>query len=205
MQLFSDDGGEGGNAGGSEGGGEGGESSGESTKGGEGDASLSFNDFLKLEGNQAEFDRRVTKATKTALENARKQWELETNDKLTEAEKLARMTKEQKAEYKAQQLEKENNRLKQEKARAELTDAARKMLADEKIAVPDALLSQLVAEDAEKTKEAVEGFAKIFNEAVKDEIKKSARQETPRDGGRGAGTSEKADIAKMAREARIIK
>lgn len=205
LQLFSDDGGEGGNAGGSEGGGEGGESSGESTKDGERDASLSFNDFLKLEGNQAEFDRRVAKATKTALENARKQWELETDDKLSEAEKLARMTKEQKAEYKTQQLEKELNALKQEKAVGELTDAARKMLADEKIVVSDLLLSHIVAEDAEKTKAAVEDFVKLFNEAVKDEIKKGARQETPREGGGGAGAPEKINIAKMAKEARIIK
>ena len=99
---------------------------GEGNQGKEGNKPLSFNDFLKLEGNQAEFDRRVAKATETAIKNAREQWELETNDKLTEAEKLARMTKEQKAEYKAQQMEKELNKLKAEKAKNELAATARK-------------------------------------------------------------------------------
>lgn len=193
LQLFSDDGGEGG------------KSSGGSTKGGEGNAPLSFNDFLELEGNQAEFDRRVAKATKTALENARKQWELETSDKLSEAEKLARMTKEQKAEYKAQQLEKEIGKLKQEKARNELAGMARRMLAEEKINVPDELLSHIVAGDIEKTKASVEGFVKFFNEAVREEVKKTARQETPKDGNQPVGISEKMDIGKMAKEARIIK
>ncbi|WP_415928900.1 DUF4355 domain-containing protein [Zhenpiania hominis] len=199
LQLFSEEEGTGGAEDG------GGEDSGEGSQGGEEKEPLSFNDFLKLEGNQAEFDRRVAKATETAIKKAREQWELETNDKLSEAEKLARMTKEQKAEYKAQQMEKELNRLKAEKARNELAATARKMLADEKITVPDTLLTYIVAEDAEKTKAAVEDFVKLFNDAVGEELKKSARQETPREGGRAAGESEKMDIAKMAKDARIIK
>lgn len=203
LQLFSEEEGTGGaGAGGGEG--DGG-SPDEGNQGGGENKPLSFNDFLKLEGNQAEFDRRVTKATETAIKKAREQWELETNDKLSEAEKLARMTKEQKAEYKAQQMEKELNRLKAEKARNELAATARKMLADENIAMPDTLLTYIVGEDAEKTKAAVEDFVKLFNDAVGEELKKSARQETPREGSRAAGESEKMDIAKMAKDARIIK
>ena len=199
LQLFSEEEGTGGAGAG------GGEGSGEGSQGGEEKEPLSFNDFLKLEGNQAEFDRRVAKATETAIKKAREQWELETNDKLSEAEKLARMTKEQKAEYKAQQMEKELNRLKAEKARNELAATARKMLADENIAMPDTLLTYIVGEDAEKTKAAVDDFVKLFNDAVGKELKKSARQETPREGSRAAGESEKMDIAKMAKDARIIK
>lgn len=199
LQLFSE--GEGG-----EGAAGAGEGSDEGNQGGEGNEPLSFNDFLKLEGNQAEFDRRVAKATETAIKNAREQWELETNTKLSEAEKLARMTKEQKAEYKAQQMEKELNKLKAEKARNELAATARKMLSDENITVPDTLLSYIVGEDAEKTKAAVEDFVKLFNDAVGEEVKKSARQTTPKEGGSAAGgESEKMDIGKMAKEARIIK
>lgn len=204
LQLFSED--EGADGEGTGGAGEGGgEGSGEGSQGGEENEPLSFNDFLKLEGNQAEFDRRVAKATETAIKKAREQWELETNDKLSEAEKLARMTKEQKAEYRTQQLEKELNRLKQEKARNELAAMARKMLSEEKVNVSDELLSHIVGEDAEKTKAAVEDFVKLFNEAVGEELKKSARQATPKEGGHAPSGSEKMDIGKMAREARIIK
>lgn len=149
LQLFSE--GEGADGEGTGGAGEGGsEGSGEGSQGGEESEPLSFNDFLKLEGNQAEFDRRVAKATETAIKKAREQWELETNDKLSEAEKLARMTKEQKAEYKAQQMEKELNRLKAEKARNELAATARKMLSEEKINVSDELLSHTSSEKTQK-------------------------------------------------------
>ncbi|WP_418467443.1 DUF4355 domain-containing protein [Dialister hominis] len=205
LQLFSEGEGEGGEGAASTGEGDGGGPD-EGNQGGEGNEPLSFNDFLKLEGNQAEFDRRVDKAIETAIKKAREQWDLETNTKLSEAEKLARMTKEQKAEYKAQQMEKELNKLKAEKARTELAATARKMLSDENIAVPDSLLTYIVGGDAEKTKAAVEDFVKLFNGAVSEEVKKSARQTTPKEGGSTAGgESKKMDIAKMAKEARIIK
>lgn len=198
LQLFADGGGEPG----------GGSDPGDPVDppgGGDDPKPLSFDDFLKQKGNQAEFDKRVNKAIETAVGKAREQWELETNDKLSEAEKLARMTKEQKAEYRQKQLENELNALKKEKAMNEMAATARKMLADEKITVPDTLLAYIIAEDAEKTKAAVEDFVKLFNDAVGEELKKSARQETPREGSRSAGESEKMDIAKMAKDARIIK
>ena len=47
---------------------------------------MSFDDFLALEGNQVEFDRRVNKAIKTAIDNAQKKWKMTTDDKVSEAE-----------------------------------------------------------------------------------------------------------------------
>ena len=49
----------------------------------------------------------MNKAVETAVGNAREKWELLTNDKLSEAEKLSKMTKEEKAQYLAQKHEKE--------------------------------------------------------------------------------------------------
>lgn len=60
LQFFAD--GDGTGADGSNGDGSGGEGSGQGT--------LSFDDFLKEEGNQAEFDRRLNKAIETAVKNA---------------------------------------------------------------------------------------------------------------------------------------
>ena len=69
LQLFAE--GDGGGAGDGNGSG-----SGDGDGGGEGSQGtnepLSFDDFLKGEGNQAEFDRRVQKAVNTAVANARK-------------------------------------------------------------------------------------------------------------------------------------
>lgn len=92
LQLFAEDG-DGAGAGEGNGGG-----SGEGT-GGEGDNPPSFDDFLKTGSNQAEFDRRVQKAVNTAVTNAQEKWQALTDDKLSEAEKLAKMTKEEKAQY----------------------------------------------------------------------------------------------------------
>ena len=68
---------------------------------------MSFDDFLGQAENRAEFDRRVQKAVNTAVTKAQEKWQALTDDKLSEAEKLAKMTKEEKAEYKNRKLEKE--------------------------------------------------------------------------------------------------
>ena len=95
-------------------------------EGGNGDEPLSFDDFLKQEGNQAEFDRRVQKAIDTAVSNAQKKWKDIHDDKLSEAEKLAKMTNEEKAAYRMSQMEKELNAFKEKDTLAEMSKTARK-------------------------------------------------------------------------------
>ena len=67
---------------------------------------LSFDEFL-AQGGQAEFDRRVRKAIQTAVSNAQKKWQTLTDSKVSEAEKLAQMTGEEKEKYRADKAEKE--------------------------------------------------------------------------------------------------
>lgn len=197
LQLFAD-GGDGGGSGEGDGGGEPG-----GGEGGGGNDPVSFDDFLKLEGNQAEFDRRIQKAVNSAVTKAQEKWKALTDDKLSEAEKLAKMNKEEKALYKAQQAEAELAALKAKMATAELEKEARKTLSDEGINAPDVIIAGLIREDAEKTSEAVKEFAKLFNDAVGEAVKAKARQKTPEEGG-GTGGSAKIDITEMARKARII-
>ena len=151
---------------------------------------MSFDDFLKQKGNQAEFDKRVNKAIETAVGKAREQWELETNDKLSEAEKLARMTKEQKAEYRQKQLENEIAALKQEKVAAEMAKIARKMLSEEGINIPDELLASMIGTSAEKTKESVESFCKLFKDSVQAQVKESLKGGAPKAGSENKLTKE---------------
>lgn len=155
---------------------------------------MSFDDFLAQEGNQAEFDRRVNKAIKTAVTKSEEKWKALTDDKLTEAEKLAKMTKEEKAEYRAKKAEKELEDLKKMNARTELAKTARKMLADENINIPDELLSNLVADDAEGTKTAVESFAKMYKEAVQAAVKEAIKGKPPKAGTGGGNTITKEQI-----------
>ena len=155
---------------------------------------MSFDDFLGQEGNQAEFDRRVNKAVKTAVTNAEEKWKALTDDKLTEAEKLAKMTKEEKAEYRAKKAEKELEELKKMNARTELAKTARKMLADEDINIPDELLGNLVADDADGTKTAVESFAKMYKEAVQAAVKEAIKGKPPKAGTGGGNAITKEQI-----------
>lgn len=156
---------------------------------------LSFDEFLKLEGNQAEFDRRIQKAINTAVSNAQKKWETLTDDKVSEAEKLAQMTGEQKEKYRADKAEKELADLKQQIALGDMAKTARKMLADENISISDEIVMNLVCDDAEKTKSAVEGFTKAFKDAVQVEIKNQLKGGTPRTGSRDAGITKKQIMA----------
>ena len=201
LQLFAE--GEGAGAGGSgDGGGTSGKngagSGGEGTsgkngagsggEGGNGDEPLSFDDFLKQEGNQAEFDRRVQKAIGTAVSNAQKKWKDIHDDKLSEAEKLAKMTNEEKAAYRMSQMEKELNAFKEKDTLAEMSKTARKMLSEDEINIPDELLSHLVSTDAEDTKQAVQAFAKLFKDAVQDAVKDKLKGNPPKRGTGGKGT-----------------
>lgn len=155
---------------------------------------MSFDDFLAKEGNQAEFDRRVNKAIKTAVTKSEEKWKALTDDKLTEAEKLAKMTKEEKAEYRAKKAEKELEELKKMNARTELAKTARKMLADENINIPDELLGNLVADDADGTKTAVESFAKMYKAAVQAAVKEAIKGKPPKAGTGGGNTITKEQI-----------
>lgn len=146
---------------------------------------LSFDDFL-AQGGQAEFDRRINKAVQTAVANAQKKWQTLTDSKVSEAEKLAQMTSEEKEKYRADKAEKELADLKRQIALGDMAKTARKMLSDEQITLPDEIIMNLVFDDAEKTKEAVEGFSKAFKEAVNAAVKEALRGNPPKAGTGGA-------------------
>lgn len=183
LQLFAEGEGDGSGAGDDGGAGAGSENSGNE---------MSFDDFLRQAENRAEFDRRVNKAVNTAVTKAQEKWQALTDDKLSEAEKLAKMTKEEKAEYKNRKLEKELADLKRQNALSEMSKTARKMLTDEEINIPDELLTHLVSESAEDTKTAVETFAKMYKDAVQAAVKDALKGNAPKggSGGKGAVTKE---------------
>lgn len=197
LQLFAD-GGDGGSGEPGNGGGIGGKNgAGVGGEGGSGKEPLSFDDFLKQEGNQAEFDRRVQKAIDTAVSNAQKKWKDLHDDKLSEAEKLAKMTNEEKADYRIKQLEKELDGFKEKDTLAEMSKAARKMLSEEGINIPDELLSHLVSTDAEDTKNTVQAFVKLFKNTVQDAVKDKLKGNPPKRGTGGKGNITREQILEI--------
>ena len=140
------------------------------------------------------------------IKRKKAEWEKTRQKEDDEAKKLAKMNAQEKSEYKQQQLEKRIQELEDEKTLSGMRDEARKQLSEKGINISDNLLEFMVSKDAEKTKKAVDSFVELFNAAVNEAVKGKARQTTPKEGGGfSGGGNQTLDIAKLAREARIIK
>ena len=161
-----------------------------------GDKPLSFDDFLKGEGNQAEFDRRVQKAVNTAVTNAQQKWQALTDDKLSEADKLAKMTKEEKAQYMQQKREKELSDREAAVTRKELMAEAKNTLAEKKL--PAELSEVLNYADADSCNKSIAAVEKAFQAAVEAAVQERLKGGNPP---RKAPGAEDADLAKQIEKA----
>ncbi len=166
LQLFADNG-----DGDSENGSNGGGTGSEEPKG------LSFDDFLKESGNQAEFDRRTQKAIETALTNAKAKWQAMTDDKLSEADKLAKMTKEEKAQYMQQKKEKELADREAAITRKELMAEAKNTLAGKSL--PQELAEVLNYTDADSCNKSISAVEKAFQSAVQKAVEERIKGKDP--------------------------
>lgn len=140
-------------------------------------APQSFDDVLKNKDYQAEFDRRVQKGIDTALAKAQEKWQALTDDKLSEAEKLAKMTKEEKAQYLAQKQEKALAAREADITKRELMAEAKNTLAEKKL--PVGLAEVLDYTDAESCSKSIEAVEKAFQEAVQAAVEEKLKGGTP--------------------------
>lgn len=136
-------------------------------------APQSFDDILKNKDYQAEFDRRVQKA----LGAAKEKWELLMDDKLSEADKLAKMNKEEKAEYLRQKQEKELKDREAAITRRELMAEAKNKLAEKKL--PVGLAEVLNYVDADSCSKSIDAVEKAFQEAVQAAVEEKLKGGTP--------------------------
>lgn len=185
LQLFAGSGDGAGADDNSNGGGTGGE-------GDEGSNPLSFDDFLKGEGNQAEFDRRVQKAIDTAVYNAKTKWQALTDDKVSEAEKLAKMNKEERAQYQQQKREKELSDREAAVTRKELMAEAKNTLAEKKL--PVELAEVLNYTDADSCNKSITAVEKAFQKAVEAAVQERLKGDAPI---KKAPTNQNDDLAKQ--------
>ena len=174
LQLFAE-GGDGAGADGGNGGGSGEGAGGEGGAGG--DTPPSFDDFLKTGGNQAEFNRRVQKAVNTAVTKAQEKWQALADDKLSEAEKLAKMTKEEKAQYMQQKREKELTDREAAITRKELMAEAKNTLASD--GLPQELAEVLDYSDADTCKKSMEKVKEVFQRAVETAVEEKLKGGKP--------------------------
>lgn len=151
----------------------------------------SFDDLLKG-GHQAEFDRRVQKAINTALTNAQEKWQALTDDKLSEAEKLAKMTNEEQAQYKQQKREKELDDKEAAITKRELEAEAKNTLAEKKL--PAGLAEILNYVDADSCNKSIAAVEKAFREAVEAGVQDKLKGGAPQ---KKAPGTDGADLAKQ--------
>lgn len=121
------------------------------------------------------------------------EWAKKKDDQMAEAKKLESMTAQEKEQHRLKQLESELAAMKAKEKLNDMTKAARRILAEKEINIPDELLSKLVTEDAEETKKAVDHFVELFDAAVERAVKDKIKGETPK-AGTGKATISKKEI-----------
>ena len=122
-------------------------------------------------------------------------WQAEQEKRVSEAERLAKMSEEERTKAERDAMKKELDALKREKNLATMHAEARKLLQAEQITVGDELIGMIVnADDAEATKTAVSAFAAAYKAAVQDGVKAALRGKAPKTGG-GSGRTKKDILA----------
>ncbi|HDG8769210.1 TPA: DUF4355 domain-containing protein [Staphylococcus aureus] len=152
---------------------------------------------------EEEFNKRLNDELSRRL----KQKEKEKQDAVDEAKRLAKMNKDQIAEYEREQMEKELEQLRSEKQLNEMRSEARKMLSEAEVDSSDEVVDLVVTDTAEQTKSNVEAFSNAVKKAVNEAVKVNARQ-SPLTGGDSFDHSTKnkpQNLAEIARQKRIIK
>ena len=131
--------------------------------------SMTFDEFLKSNKEyQAEFDRRLNKATNTAVSNAQERWQMITDEKVSEAEKLAKMTKDERDKYKMQKRIKDLEAREREITKKELQATAKNALAEKEL--PLQLAELLDYTDAKSCNASIDALEKAFRSAVADAV-----------------------------------
>lgn len=135
------------------------------------------------------------------------EWQKQQEKKVSEAERLSKMTAEEKAAEKFKVLEEKLKAYETAAARAEMTKQARAMLQDKGIVVGDELLANLIAEDADNTKASVESFISLFNSAVENAVKNALKGAAPKAGSAPAGMTKEQilSITNRAERQRLMK
>lgn len=145
-----------------------------------------FDDFLKGEGNQAEFDRRVQKA----IETAKNKWQEINDAEKSEAEKLAKMNKEQKLEYEAQKANKEKDNALAELNAYKLKEQALTIASEKGLEVSLLNLIDFKTVTAEKLSENIDNLSAVFNKAVEKAVNEKLKEDTPITNTSGMGGSQ---------------
>ena len=142
----------------------------------EGNNPITFDEFLKDSENQAEFDRRVQKAINTAKTN----WEELMNSEKSEAEKLAKMNKEQKLEYQTQKEKADKEKALAELNAYKLKEQATKIASEKGLDISLLTFFNFETVKAEEINSKIEEVSNAFNKAVEKAVNERLKEDTPK-------------------------
>ena len=144
------------------------------------------------EKSEVENEKKYTDEDLDALiEKKFSKWKKAEEKRVSEATKLAEMNAQQRAEYERDQYKQEIEQLRAESEKRKMEATALEMLNEQGVNVSQKLVSTLVSENAEATKESVGAFIEAFNEAVENAVNNKIKSAPPKKfGGGGALTKE---------------
>ena len=125
----------------------------------------------------------VDKLIQDRLAREQSKWEKRVQDERTEAEKLAKMNAEQKAEYEKQKREDELAKRERDITTRELRATAYETLAEKNL--PKELVDILNYSDAEQCNKSIEAVEKAFQSAVEKAVNDKLRGGNPPKSGQG--------------------
>ncbi|MDU1096340.1 MAG: DUF4355 domain-containing protein [Clostridium sp.] len=141
----------------------------------------------KTETNQSEktfTQKDVDKLIQERVAREQAKWEKKVQDERTEAEKLAKMNVDQKAEYEKQKREDELAKREKDITTRELRATAYETLAEKNL--PKELVDILNYESAETCNKSIEAVEKAFQSAVEKAVNDKLRGGNPPKGGQGS-------------------
>ena len=165
------------------GGGTGGENAneeGNATQTGAAETKKTFDDILSDKEYQSEFDRRVAKALETAKTKWDEGFEKALGEKIAEANKLAKMSADEKAKFEREKQEEDYKKRLAEVTKRELKAEAREQLVRD--GLPAELAETLIYTDADSCKASMDAVKSAFNAAVEKAIDSKLKGGIPKDG-----------------------
>ena len=180
LQLFAEDGGDGGDDGSDDG--DDGSDDSDDDKGGEPEKKYTDADIDKI------VKERLARERKAAEKKARQQ---------AEAEKLKNMTAAEKRDAEFEEMKARLATLEAEKNQASMLSTASDILKDAGIVVSSKLVGHLIAETADETKANVDEFVKLYNDAVNKGVKAAMKASGSNPKKSGASTLTREEIMKV--------
>lgn len=141
---------------------------------------VNYEELVKTDKNLQSFlDSRITNATKTAIEKAKTQWQLEIDTEKSEAEKLAQMNEKQKQDYEMKKIEREKNEAIAELNSYKLKEQAIKIAGEKGLDI--SLLEYLDYRNlkAEEIGEKIDSISTAFKNAVEKAVNERLKEPTP--------------------------